>query len=304
MIAKLGIYEKALAENIEWVSSPNIGYSVLESGHQDAEIALQFFEGGEGIAGSKKTKSCLGFAATWHFFNAAVQLEAGNPEGWRHYEKSLHLSVWEPRIRIRLYRHLNPLGDRYKKPGYFGHAKHLIGGLAHPGEEMSVCRIGEYFLSEATETDLTFDMYGERLPELNSFILWLYCQSEEEDWEERVIKRVPLSDMGVFQSVVDAWKDEHALEKALSGILDVHLARLEVKQQVYSEFHHMPFSLIPTEYYAIKNVRAKLGLNTPQPKHRLLEEGLFGEMPEKLPKGEDTIFDEAIRRVQELFPDV
>lgn len=301
MIAKLGAYEKALDEQVEWSRSPQIGLRVLSRAENNARLALESLDS---VDAMKRVNSGLGKASQWFFSNSVVQLYEGNSDGWELYEKALYLSSWEARTHIRIYCHLNPLGHPYRLPSYFSHAKNLISALAHGATLKSSETMGAFFLSEATEHDLTFDLYGERLPEMNAFPLWLYCKQADLDWAEVVEQRFPQVTLGIFQRVSDSWDDIDALSDAIVRMLDVHLERLEVKQQVYLEFHGKPFSLIPTEYYALVRVRRKLGLETPKPKHRLLQEGLFGEIPDTLPKGEDTIFDQAISRVKELFPDV
>lgn len=71
----------------------------------------------------------------------------------------------------------------------------------------------------------------------------------------------------------------------------------------WGDFSWSPYDVIPVEYLALVTVRKKLGLDTPKPKHPLLDTP-FAEMPEHIEPVKDEFLDKVLAEIRKTRPNL
>jgi hypothetical protein len=112
---------------------------------------------------------------------------------------------------------------------------------------------------------------------------------------------------GVYEGLFTNWDHPEALENSLIEACDYHLRRSsEDGDGDYDvpEFSLRPYNVIPFEILAYRNVRRKMGLDTPWPPHLLLDSPFVKNFPDKLPPSDDPLLNEVLVAVRKVLPDV
>lgn len=254
--------------------------------------------------------STLNLTANWSWRSAMIELIDGHHEqAWFNYERAIRFICWEFRLQGEAYLRTKDAEKSASKPrGYWLHPA-LIGAMA-AGDDESTRKLGEFLANHYSTKEFADDAFGEGWPELTGFALYLYLQwrgtIEGLDYPEAI-------NLGIYRKLFDHWHDEdlHDFSEALYAILDRHIDGMWDKKPYSFRFELCPYGFFPTEYYAIQKIREKQGLAMPSlddpkfavGKHPLLA-GPFGTPPDPMPRAEDTIFDQAMERVREAYPDV
>jgi hypothetical protein len=112
---------------------------------------------------------------------------------------------------------------------------------------------------------------------------------------------------GVYEGLFQNWSDPAALESSLRDACDYHVRRsTEDGDGDYDvpEFTQRPYNVIPFEILAYRNVRKRMGLETPWPSHPLLESAFVKNLPDELPPSEDPLLLEVLAAVRKVLPEV
>jgi hypothetical protein len=79
---------------------------------------------------------------------------------------------------------------------------------------------------------------------------------------------------GVFSAILQGWNDDSVMGKAILDVCDYHVAKLG-KQDC--EFEPYPYNIFPVELLALRAVRSKERLGTPDVAHPLLNSPLYAD---------------------------
>jgi hypothetical protein len=112
---------------------------------------------------------------------------------------------------------------------------------------------------------------------------------------------------GVYEGLFQHWNEPAALERSIIETLDYHIRRSsEDGDGDYDipEFTLRPYNVIPFEVIAYRNVRKKMGLETPLPSHPLLDSPFVKNLPEELPPSDDPLLKEVLIAIRKVLPDV
>ena len=113
-----------------------------------------------------------------------------------------------------------------------------------------------------------------------------------------------LPTIGIYERIFDAWQDETALAQALMFACDYHCSRSpQAPEEDFQEFVYHPWTSFPVDILAIRQVRADLGLATPEISHPLLDSPLV-HFPHPMPEYHDELIDQAIAWLQEHLPGI
>ena len=115
------------------------------------------------------------------------------------------------------------------------------------------------------------------------------------------VARPKVEPLGVYQGILDAWRDDAALVGAVSAACDYHLAHTRERSDLDPEFLvGSPYYLFPADILVIGAVRRKLGLSMPEVSHPLLDTPLAKVPPpgERPRMGADPLFDEVLARAK------
>lgn len=109
--------------------------------------------------------------------------------------------------------------------------------------------------------------------------------------------------LGPYEAIFRNWNDTDGLRAALAEALDYHESRSHDDGHYdIGEFSQCPAVLLPLEYMAIRAVRKRAGLETPEPDHWLVQTPLFRNLPEALPPVHDDLLDQVLAAVRRDFP--
>jgi hypothetical protein len=112
---------------------------------------------------------------------------------------------------------------------------------------------------------------------------------------------------GVYEGLFRHWNDPVALERSLIDALDYHVRRSSEEgdgDYDIPEFTLRPYNVIPFEILAYRNVRARMGLETPLPSHPLLDSPFVKNLPDELPPSDDPLLQEVLTAVRKVLPEV
>ena len=68
------------------------------------------------------------------------------------------------------------------------------------------------------------------------------------------------------------------------------------------EIKREPYSVLPVEILALRNVRQRLGLDSPWPSHPLLDSPFVKNLPWELPPCQDQILSDVIAAAEKVLP--
>lgn len=112
---------------------------------------------------------------------------------------------------------------------------------------------------------------------------------------------------GVYEGLFANWDQPEALASSIIEACDYHVRRSsEDGDGNYDvpEFSMRPYNVIPFEIIAYRNVRRKIGLETPWPSHPLLESPFVKNLPDELPPSDDPLLNDVLAAVRTVLPDV
>jgi hypothetical protein len=109
--------------------------------------------------------------------------------------------------------------------------------------------------------------------------------------------------LGPYEAIFRTWDDMDGLRVALEAALDYHESRSHDDGRYdIGEFSQCPAVLLPLEYMAIRAVRERAGLETPEPDHWLVQTPLFRNLPTVLPSIQDELLEEVLAAVRRDLP--
>ncbi len=134
--------------------------------------------------------------------------------------------------------------------------------------------------------------------------MWLILTCKEERTPS-VADQMP--QCGVYEKLFINWDNQEFLNSNLHDIADFHIQRSQADKAIHHdipEFESTPFRQIPFEILAYRNVRRKMGLETPWPSHPLLDSPFVKNLPDELPPSDDPLLNEVLAAVRKVLPDV
>ncbi len=166
-----------------------------------------------------------------------------------------------------------------------------------PGQREKECSAGKL------DDDPMFP-YWEEKP-LCGYMLRLWLVMSGQIKPEEVPHGHP--ECGVYEGLFANWNQPVALEQSIKEACDYHVCRsTEDGDGGYDvpEFSFRPYNVIPFEILAYRNVRRKMGLDTPWPAHPLLDSPFVKNLPEELPPSDDPLLNEVLTAVRKVLPEV
>lgn len=134
--------------------------------------------------------------------------------------------------------------------------------------------------------------------------MWLILAGRRQP-QERLPAGAP--QCGVYDPLFDHWDSPDKLHSAIIEACDFHVRRMKEDRRIHhdiAEFSMSPYRQIPFEILAYRNVRKRMGLDTPWPAHPLLESPLVKHLPQELQPSDDPLLKEVLAAVRKVLPEV
>jgi hypothetical protein len=134
--------------------------------------------------------------------------------------------------------------------------------------------------------------------------MWLVLTGRREPMD-RLPDKAPQS--GIYEGLFRHWDDPTRLSDAISAACDFHVHRMKPNPRIHHdipEFEHTPFRQIPFEILAYRNLRRRLALETPFPKHPLLDSPFVSALPAAVEPSNDPLLLEVLEYSRRLLPDL
>lgn len=164
-----------------------------------------------------------------------------------------------------------------------------------PGQKEKECSAGKL------PDDPMFPYWQEK--PLCGYMLRLWLVMSGQIKPEEVPAGHP--ECGIYDGLFRNWNNPAALEKSIIEACDYHVRRsTEDDDSDIPEFTLRPYNVIPFEILAYRNVRKRMGLETPFPAHPLLDSPFVKNLPEELPPSDDPLLQEVLAAVRKVLPDV
>jgi hypothetical protein len=209
--------------------------------------------------------------ATWHGACGQVALVDGAATGWNEIHRSWLYQSLALRVRISVFEKGRVLGQFRPVRSLEAEASPsalCLGYALAVHREFETGFFGDAVRAMLLDKEVVRETYWEH-HSVAPFLVQLLAISRAEKLD---VAREWNRELGVYQSVIDAWNDPLLLEKSLETVCDFHCQRIEdTSGRFTAEFRGPPFDLVPAEVLAIYSVRRALGLNTPNVEHPLLE---------------------------------
>ena len=232
----------------------------------------------------------------WHGARGQAKLMAGEPSGWTDIHRSFLYESLALRIRISMFQKGRVLGQFRSVKSLETEASASALCLAYAmvvHRDFEAGFFGNAVRAMLLDKNIVREAYWE-YHYTEAFVVQLLALSRNENCD--VVKDMRRG-LGVYQAIIDAWKNPSSMAKAISGACDFHCERIEDKSGRFSaEFRGPPFDLVPAEILAIYAVRRSLGLDTPPVDHPLLESP-FHAPPGSPTDIEDGLLEEVEARV-------
>jgi hypothetical protein len=109
----------------------------------------------------------------------------------------------------------------------------------------------------------------------------------------------------IYGELFTNWNKPDALINSLAKAADFHVNRMNPNPGIHHdipEFETTPFRQIPFELLAYRNVRRKMGLETPWPSHPLLDSPFVKNLPDELPPFDDPLLNDVLAAVRKVLP--
>jgi hypothetical protein len=183
-------------------------------------------------------------------------------------------------------------GDEYGWRGLVARLRRLIPGQRE--KEGSAGRL---------DNDPMFPYWQEK--PLCGYLLRLWLVMSGQAGPEEVPQGLP--ECGVYEGLFRNWNRPEELRESLREACDYHVRRSDEDgdgDYDVPEFSMRPYNVIPFEILAYRNVRKRMGLDTPMPAHPLLETPFVKNLPEELPPSDDPLLLEVLAAVRKVLPDV
>ena len=183
-------------------------------------------------------------------------------------------------------------GDEYGWRGLVTRLRRLI-----PGQREKECSAGRL------DDDPMFPYWQEK--PLCGYLLRLWLVMSGQAGPEEVPEGLP--GCGVYEGLFLNWNRPAELRESIREACDYHVRRSDEDgdgDYDVPEFCMRPYNVIPFEILAYRNVRKKMGLETPMPDHPLLGTPFVINLPEELPPSDDPLLAEVLAAVRKVLPDV
>lgn len=177
-----------------------------------------------------------------------------------------------------------------------------------------------YKLQEISEADLDCQLVSDEDSRninksgIKAFSQSPICGLAVKLWEILTGKRDPQEvipepwpQCQIYEGFFQFWNDRQKLEDAIFEACNYHLRRTKPDRRIHHdipEFALPPYRQIPLEILAYRNVRKRMGLETPWPAHPLLDSPFVKNLPDELPPSDDPLLKEVLAAVRRILPDV
>lgn len=195
-----------------------------------------------------------------------------------------------------------------------------LGGKIHENINEYLLNCPIYKLTEIAESDMEIliedpgDPRNLNSPGIHSYSESPLCGFCMRIWLILTERRKPKDALpvewpqcGVYEGLFTNWDKPHKLIFSLVDACDFHMKRMKPDRRIHHdipEFETTPFRQIPFEILAYRNVRAKMGLETPWPSHPLLDSPFVKNLPEELPPSDDPLLNDVLSSVRNVISDI
>jgi hypothetical protein len=179
---------------------------------------------------------------------------------------------------------------------------------------------GKLMLTEIPESHLDIDIEShDDTRNINPRGIHIYGDTPVSAFAMRLYRLINESDLtllsssqntpecGVYGNLFAYWSDMEQLRTSILTCCDYHVERSKSRQgtdYVIPEFELAPFRQLPFEILAFRNVRRRMGLETPWPAHPLLDSPFVKNLPEAVPPSDDPLLNNVLAAVRKILPDV
>lgn len=236
----------------------------------------------------------LGYLALWADKFGAISVLNGDPAGWGHLRLSLNFREWM--LRIRRYEYARALveGRSFSATLFHGDLARCFALAVALKHDALADWCGQLVLNELRAPTGLMRMWD--LTPFHPLMAWLYAT-----WRKQ---RIPPNkqrwrDLGVYQPLVDGWKDDNAFRTAITQACDYHCARSDVNVDEMSEFWHPPIDVLPAEILAAMRIRRELLGSELAVTHPLLTSPL-ASVPDRIPRRTEPLLRGVARRVRRV----
>lgn len=251
------IYKTILGYNKKYLSNPNLDNhmssfrKIINKNINKKDVA--------------SIRTCLGYyraLSHWHAEKAQAALLAGDSSAWNEIDQAFHYRYYDMRfdacvttveLGAILLLHAIAKRDRQKADWLF--AYQLNSFRTNNPNTWSYSAAGVFGLMLMHKLgDARFDPF-----ELGKH------------------KHSP--NMEAFTDILDNWENPEKVEEGIVAACDYHLKQTQILSG-YPDYQLAPYFAVPIEIIALISVREQLGLSTSLPNHVLINEAIFGSLPQ------------------------
>ena len=230
--------------------------------------------------------------AVWETMNGGILVLDDQPEGWERIQHGLSLRYWSQRMLIHVYDN-----DPSRQPRIpLVQAALCLNHLLASGEWERAAWMGERMEAEFGQGP--FKAWSGT--PMEPFSVALY-----QLWKQLPLGRgLPNPEcLRPYRPVLEAWtQSPERFGEAVKGACDYHLRRIEdPTDEDFPEFYYPLYDVFPAEILAIRRVRKRVGLETPDVNHPLLRTPL-ADPPANLAMTSGPTLGSVIQVAQKLWP--
>ncbi|WLG99887.1 hypothetical protein PSH92_21350 [Pseudomonas beijingensis] len=244
-----------LHQHRHWLSQSE-GMTAQELDFIDEDLASDSLNGLDNVAES------LGMLATYHGIRGEVAISDGEASGWEQVSRSMMYRYWTLMLKAKTFSKTSFLQGLRTVPNLTNQlsiAGCLLAGLIAVDRRDLAASVADVLAGMLSVKGAVDSSYLERR-RFEPFMLWLYSVYSQG----AALPEIKSMDLGIYQNVIDEWKNEQGLADALEALCRYHLSHAEDDGGAWDpEFKYAPFDLLPLEVHAIFQVRQQLGLAVP-----------------------------------------
>ena len=157
--------------------------------------------------------------------------------------------------------------------------------------------------SAARWQDNGIDISGWKDTPFCGFVLRLWLVLNGQIMPDQPTLELP--DCGPYNGLFSHWLQPDGLAASIAEACNYHVRRsVEVGEYKYdvTEFHREPYNVLPVEILALRQVRRRMGLDTPFPPHPLLDSPFVSNLPDELPPSDDPHLKDVLAAAGKVLP--